>query len=47
MRIALKLLTSSIVLLSAAVWLGGAIRTCGEQQRGGRAALTRRDKVRD
>jgi hypothetical protein len=41
MRIALKLLTSSIVLLSAAVWLGSTIRTCGEHQPGGRAAITR------
>jgi hypothetical protein len=40
-------LTSSIVLLSAAVWLGGAIRTCGERQRGGRTALTRRGVIRD
>src|SRR3954466_15953075 len=31
MRIALKLLTSSMVLLRAAVWLGYAMRTVGER----------------
>src|SRR6478736_5131115 len=33
MRIALKLLTSSMVLLRAAVWLGGAMRYVSERRR--------------
>ena len=36
MRIALKLLTSSMVLLRAAVWLGDAMRTVSERSRAGR-----------
>ena len=37
MRIALKLLTSSMVLLRAAAWLGDAMRTVSERSRAGRA----------
>src|SRR3954466_10739836 len=38
MRIALKLLTSSMVLLRAAVWLGNAMWTVGERVRDGHDA---------
>ena len=41
MRIALKLLTSSMVLLRAAVWLGDAMRTVSEQGRVGQGAALR------
>ena len=41
MRIALKLLTSSMVLLRAAVWLGDAMRTVSERRRAGRNAAPR------
>jgi hypothetical protein len=41
MRIALKLLTSSMVLLRAAVWLGDAMRTVSEQRRVGQGATLR------
>jgi hypothetical protein len=40
-RIAEKLLTSSIVLLRAAAWLGGAIPTWGERRRTGRDSKAR------
>jgi hypothetical protein len=36
MRIALKLLTSSMVLLRAAAWLGDAMRTVSKRSRTGR-----------
>ena len=41
MRIALKLLTSSMVLLRAAVWLGDAMRTVSERERVGQGAALR------
>ena len=41
MRIALKLLTSSMVLLRAAVWLGDAMRTVSERRRVGQGATLR------
>ena len=41
MRIALKLLTSSMVLLRAAVWLGNAMRTVSERSRAGHGAAPR------
>jgi hypothetical protein len=41
MRIALKLLTSSMVLLRAAVWLGDAMRTVSGQGRAGQDAAPR------
>src|SRR5665647_1244408 len=41
MRIALKLLTSSMVLLRAAVWLGNAMRTVRERRRAGHCAAPR------
>jgi hypothetical protein len=41
MRIALKLLTSSMVLLRAAVWLGDAMCSVSERLRVGHGALPR------
>ena len=41
MRIALKLLTSSMVLLHATAWLGDVMRTVGERGRAGRDATPR------
>ena len=41
MRIALKLLTSSMVLLRAAAWLGDAMRTVCERGRAGQDAAPR------
>src|SRR5438093_13448172 len=41
MRIALKLLTSSMVLLRVAAWLGDAIPTVCERSRAGRAPAPR------
>src|SRR4029078_5775980 len=41
-RIALKLLTSSMVLLHVAAWLGDVMRTVSERGRVGRAAAPRR-----
>jgi hypothetical protein len=41
MRIALKLLTSSMVLLHAAAWLDDVMRTDGVQGRAGRDSTPR------
>src|SRR4029453_11431627 len=41
MRIALKLLTSSMVLLHAAAWLGDVMRNSDERGRAGRGATPR------
>jgi hypothetical protein len=41
MRIALKLLTSSMVLLRATAWLGDAMRTVSGQGRAGQGAPLR------
>jgi hypothetical protein len=41
MRIALKLLTSSMVLLHAAAWLSDVMRTVSERGRVGRDATPR------
>src|SRR6476620_8399521 len=47
MRIALKLLTSSMVLLRADAWLSGAMPTESERDRAGRAPVPRVVRVLD